>query len=105
MRPPVGVQPGNSAPSPAKVRFSALRRHSTRGSGSSAHPPDRRGKIARRPNSQYAPRAQLLHLAFTHAEPAEDFGVVLAELGCDGAHAHAIADLDRGADVRHFAEL
>ena len=35
-----------------KGPVSALRRHSTRGSGSSAHPPHRRGKIARRPNSQ-----------------------------------------------------
>jgi hypothetical protein len=46
---------------------------------------------------------QSLNLRLAEAEPAEDLGIVLAELGGDGAHPHALADLDRGADVRDFA--
>src|SRR5712671_6331236 len=46
---------------------------------------DRRDKIARA-GSHYAFGAKLIYLRFTHPEPAEDLGVVLAELGGDGAH-------------------
>jgi hypothetical protein len=49
--------------------------------------------------------AQILHLRRAEAEPAEDFGIALAELGGDGAHPHALAYLDRGADVRDFAKF
>src|SRR6202023_1985029 len=65
---------------------------------------DHRDKITRA-GSQRALSAQPLHLRFAHPEPAEDLGIVLAELGGDGAHPYTLADLDRGADVRHFAEL
>jgi hypothetical protein len=41
----------------------------------------------------------------TDAETAEDFGVVLTELGGDIAHLHTLTDPDRGADVRHLAEF
>ena len=51
------------------------------------------------------PLAQLRHLVFAEPEPAEDLGVVLAELGGDGAHPHTFADFDRGADVRHLAQF
>jgi hypothetical protein len=36
-----------------------------------------------------------LHLGLDHPEAAEDLGVMLAELGGDAAHPHALADLDR----------
>jgi hypothetical protein len=32
-------------------------------------------------------------------------GIVLAELGGDGAHADILADLDRGAEVRDLAQF
>src|SRR5260370_23760193 len=64
-----------------------------------------RGKITRRRDSQHAFRAQPLHLWLAHADAAENFGVVLAELGGDSAHPHALADFDRGADVRNLADL
>ena len=54
---------------------------------------------------QHALGAQILHLRLAEAEPAEDLGVVLAELGGDGAHPHTLADLDRGADVRDLAQF
>src|SRR6266478_8519478 len=64
----------------------------------------RRDKIARA-GSHYAFGAKLIYLRFTQAEPAEDFGVVLAELRGDGAHPYTLADLDRGADVRDLAQI
>src|SRR6266700_1820891 len=54
---------------------------------------------------QHSPSAQLLHFCLGHAETAEDLGVVLTELWGDGAHPHAPADLDRGADVRDVTQL
>jgi hypothetical protein len=30
---------------------------------------------------------------------------VLAELGGDGAHPYTLTDPDRGADMRHFAQI
>jgi hypothetical protein len=39
--------------------------------------------------------AQFPHLGLAHPEAAENLGVVLAELGGDGAHPHTLADLDR----------
>jgi hypothetical protein len=36
---------------------------------------------------------------------AKDLGVVLAELRRDCAHPHPLADLDRGADIRHLAQF
>jgi hypothetical protein len=45
----------------------------------------------------------LARRSFISAAPAQDFGIVLAELGGDGAHPHALADLDRGAEVQDFA--
>src|SRR6516225_12475625 len=44
---------------------------------------------------QHAPLVQALHLGLDHPEAAEDLGVMLAELGGDAAHPHALADLDR----------
>src|SRR5271165_5040996 len=55
--------------------------------------------------SQHALDAQLLYLPVGHSEAAEDFGIVLADLGGDGAHPYAVADLDRAADMRDFAEF
>src|SRR5215472_8713684 len=45
------------------------------------------------------------HLLRADPEAAEDLGVVLAELGRHGAHPNTLADLDRGADMRHLAQL
>jgi hypothetical protein len=38
-------------------------------------------------------------------EMAEDLGILLAELRGDSAHRHALADLDRDADVWDLAQL
>src|SRR5271167_4408026 len=65
---------------------------------------DRRGKTAR-VGSHYAFGAKPIYFPLADTEAAEDFGVVLAELGGDGAHPHSLADLDRSADVRHLAQF
>ena len=45
--------------------------------------------------SQHALGAELLNLRLRHPEAAEDFGVVLAELGGDIAHPYTLTDFDR----------
>ena len=55
--------------------------------------------------SDDACRLQPLKVRFAHPEPAEDFSVVLAELGRDGTNSHRFADFDRGADVRDLAQF
>jgi len=74
------------------------------GEGSESTKADRRDKIARA-GSCYALGSQVPHLRFAHPEAAEDFGVVLAELRGDRAHAHARADLHRGSDVGDFTQF
>ena len=54
---------------------------------------------------QYALLSQPSHLGFAEPEPAEDLGILLAELRGERAHPHTLADLDRGADVRDVAQF
>src|SRR6516165_7917894 len=63
------------------------------------------GASLRAVGSQYALGVQLLHFRLAEAEPAEDFNVVLAELGGDTADPHAFATFDRGANVRHLTQF
>lgn len=54
---------------------------------------------------QHAPLAQPVHLRIGQPEMAEDLGILQAELRGDSAHLHALADLDRDADVWDLAQL
>jgi len=54
---------------------------------------------------QHAPLAQPVHLRIGQPEMAEDLGILLAELRGDSAHRHALAALDRDADVWDLAQL
>jgi len=46
-----------------------------------------------------------VHLRIGQPEMAEDLGILLAELRGDSAHRHALAALDRDADVWDLAQL
>jgi hypothetical protein len=82
-------------PAPRRDRYPRPRRW---------HRADCQGKITHR-GIHKTPRAQFPHPSLGYAEAVEDFGIVLAELGDDGAHLHVIADPDRGVDVRDFAQF
>jgi hypothetical protein len=55
--------------------------------------------------SDCASGSQFPQLDLAHTKAAKDLGIVLAELGGDCADPHTLADLDRGADVRHLTQF
>jgi hypothetical protein len=64
-----------------------------------------RGRTTCLKKSQYSLGSQFAKVRLVDTETAEDLGIVLAERGGDIAYHYPLADPDRRADARDFAQF